>query len=44
LLIRSAIDLNDPEASSTGTAWFGFGPPLVIGVAIFVVGILFMVF
>ncbi len=31
LLIRSVVDLNDPEASSTGTAWFGLGPPLVIG-------------
>ena len=44
LLIRSVVDLNDPEASSTGTAWFGFGPPLVIGIAIFVVGVLFMLF
>jgi amino acid transporter len=44
LLIRSAIDLNDPEASSTGTAWFGFGPPLVIGIAIFLLGILIMLF
>jgi amino acid transporter len=44
LLIRSAIDLNDPEASSTGAAWFGFGPPLVIGVAIFLVGVAFMLF
>ncbi|HWM58484.1 MAG TPA: APC family permease [Pseudonocardia sp.] len=42
LLIRSAIDLNDPESSSSGVAWFGFGPPLVIGVTIFVVGIVFM--
>ena len=39
LLIRSIIDLNDPESSSTGVAWFGFGPPLVIGVGIFLVGI-----
>jgi amino acid transporter len=43
LLIRSISDLNDPESSSTGVAWFGFGPPLVIGVAIFLVGIVFMV-
>ena len=39
LLIRSVIDLNDPAASSTGTAWFGLGPPLVIGVAIFLIGV-----
>jgi len=43
LLIRSVVDLNDPESSSSGVAWFGFGPPLVIGVAIFLVGIVFMV-
>ncbi len=42
LLFRSIIDLNDPEASSSGVAWFGFGPPLVIGVGIFLVGIVFM--
>jgi amino acid transporter len=42
LLIRSAVDLNDPEASSTGTAWFGFRPPLVIGIAIFGIGVLCM--
>ena len=44
LLIRSIADLNDPEASSTGTAWFGLGPPLVIGVAIFLLGVAFMLF
>jgi amino acid transporter len=43
LLIRSVVDLNDPEASSTGTAWFGFGPPLVIGVVIFLLGVVIMV-
>ena len=44
LLIRSISDLNDPEASYSGVAWFGFGPPLVIGVGIFVVGVVFMLF
>ena len=44
LLIRSIADLNDPEASSSGTDWFGFGPPLVIGVGIFVVGLALMAF
>ena len=43
LLIGSVIDLNDPAASSTGTAWFGLGPPLVIGVAIFLIGVVFMI-
>ncbi|GAA2540819.1 APC family permease [Pseudonocardia hydrocarbonoxydans] len=43
LLVLSVTDLNDPEASSSGTSWFGFGPPLVIGVGIFLVGIVFMI-
>lgn len=43
LLILSVTDLNDPEASSSGGSWFGFGPPLVIGVGIFLVGIVFMI-
>ena len=42
LLIRSVVDLNDVEASATGTSWFGFGPPLVIGVGVFLLGILIM--
>jgi len=44
LLIRSVVDLNDPEASYTGTAWFGLGPPLVIGLVIFLLGVVIMVF
>jgi len=43
LLVLSLTDLNDPEASSSGVSWFGFGPPLVIGVGIFLVGIVFMI-
>ncbi|HEX5811305.1 MAG TPA: hypothetical protein VFY38_04330, partial [Pseudonocardia sp.] len=43
LLIRSVVDLNDPAASSTGTAWFGFGPPLVIGIAVFLIGVVIMI-
>ena len=42
LLIRSVVDLNDVEASATGTSWFGFGPPLVIGVGVFLLGIVIM--
>ncbi|MBC8092508.1 MAG: APC family permease [Pseudonocardia sp.] len=42
LLIQAVSDLNDPEASSSGVSWFGFGPPLVIGVGIFVLGIVIM--
>jgi amino acid transporter len=43
LLIQAVQDLNDPESSSSGVAWFGFGPPLVIGVGIFVLGLVIMV-
>src|SRR5690349_14878131 len=39
LLIRSVIDLNDPAASSTGRAVFGFGPPVVTVIAIFLPGV-----
>ena len=44
LLIESIIDMSDPENSYTGVAWLGVGPPLVIGVGVFVVGIVFMIF
>ena len=39
LLIESIIDMSDPENSYTGVAWLGVGPPLVIGVGVFVVGV-----
>jgi amino acid transporter len=42
LLVRSVVDLNDVEASATGTSWFGFGPPLVIGLGVFLLGIVVM--
>lgn len=42
LLVRSVVDLNDVEASATGTSWFGFGPPLVIGLGVFLLGIVIM--
>lgn len=44
LLVQSAIDMSDPENSYSGVAWFGVGPPLVIGIFIFVVGVIFMIF
>ncbi|SDY76547.1 Amino acid transporter [Geodermatophilus africanus] len=43
LLVLSIRDLADPENSYTGQAWLGVGPPLVIGVGIFVVGLVLMV-
>jgi amino acid transporter len=42
LLVRSAIDMSDPANSYSGQAWFGLGPPLVIGIAIAVVGVVWM--
>ncbi|MGY1666524.1 APC family permease [Geodermatophilus sp. SYSU D00696] len=43
LLALSIRDLADPENSYTGQAWLGVGPPLVIGVGIFVLGLVLMV-
>jgi amino acid transporter len=39
LLALSIRDLADPENSYTGQAWLGVGPPLVIGIGIFLVGL-----
>ena len=44
LLVESIIDMSDPENSYSGVAWLGVGPPLVIGVFTFVVGVVFMIF
>lgn len=43
LLVMAVIDYADPENSYTGESWFGFGPPLIIGVGIFLAGILLMI-
>jgi len=42
LLVLSIRDLADPANSYTGQAWLGVGPPLVIGVGIFGVGVVLM--
>jgi amino acid transporter len=42
LLGLSIRDLADPENSYTGAAWLGVGPPLVIGIGIFLVGLVLM--
>lgn len=42
LLVESVVDMSDPANSYSGQAWFGAGPPLVIGVAIFLVGLVLM--
>lgn len=43
LLVLAVADLNDPAAGSSGASWFGLGPPLVIGIGIFLLGIVLMV-
>ncbi len=42
LLVLSVRDMSDPANSYSGQAWLGVGPPLVIGVAIFVTGLVLM--
>lgn len=43
LLVMAVIDYGDPENSYSEQSWFGFGPPLVIGVGIFLAGIILMI-
>ncbi|WP_327121172.1 APC family permease [Streptomyces sp. NBC_01341] len=43
LLVRSVMDMSDPANSYSGTSWFGLGPPLVIGIAIILIGVVIMV-
>jgi len=42
LLVAAFIDMADPQNSYSGQAWFGVGPPLVIGLVIFATGIVLM--
>ena len=42
LLVLSVRDMSDPANSYSGQSWLGVGPPLVIGVGIFLVGVAFM--
>lgn len=43
LLVLSIIDMSNAENSYGGQSWFGLGPPLVIGIGLFVLGLVFMV-
>jgi len=43
LLVLSVIEMSNPENSYGGVSWFGLGPPLVIGIFLFVLGLVFMV-
>jgi len=42
LLVESIGDLADPDNSYSGQAWLGVGPPLVIGVGVFLLGVVVM--
>jgi amino acid transporter len=42
LLIKNGIELADPANSESGNSWFGIGPPLLIAVFFFVLGVLLM--
>ncbi len=40
--MKSVIDLSDPANSESGDAWFGLGPPLVIGIGFMALGAVLM--
>jgi amino acid transporter len=42
LLIKNSIDLADPANSESGNSWLGLGPPLVIAIFFFALGIVLM--
>ena len=44
LLVLSIRDMSDPANSYSGQAWLGVGPPLVIGIGIFLAGVALMLF
>lgn len=43
LLVKSVQDMSDPANSYSGQAWFGLGPPLVIGIGISIAGVVLMI-
>ncbi|HET6997913.1 MAG TPA: APC family permease [Solirubrobacterales bacterium] len=42
LLVKNAIELSDPANSESGNSWLGLGPPLVIAIFFFLLGIVLM--
>jgi amino acid transporter len=42
VFVKSCIDLSKPENSESGDSWFGLGPPLVIGIAFAILGVVLM--
>ena len=43
LLAISVIDMSDPANAYGGQSWFGLGPPLVIGIVLFGIGLVFTI-
>ncbi|MCX4508816.1 APC family permease [Streptomyces sp. NBC_01619] len=43
LLVEAVIHMSDPANSYSGVSWFGLAPPLVIGIFIVIMGLVFMV-
>ncbi len=43
LLGLSIVEMSNPANSYGGVSWFGLGPPLVIGIFLFALGVVFMV-
>lgn len=43
LLGLSIVEMSNPQNSYGGVSWFGLGPPLVIGIVLFALGVVFMV-
>jgi len=43
VFIKSLVDLWNPENSASGDAWFGVGPPFIIGLGFLVFGAILMV-
>jgi hypothetical protein len=43
LLIKNGIELADPANSESGNSWLGLGPPLVIALFFFLLGVVLMV-
>ena len=42
VLVESVIQLANPANSASGTSWFGVGPPLLIAVALMLIGVALM--
>ncbi|MBJ7331133.1 MAG: APC family permease [Solirubrobacteraceae bacterium] len=44
IFIKSCIDLWDPANSESGDAWFGIGPPFIIGIGFLLLGVVLMLY